>query len=252
MSIFDGSQSRSVSKPDHTVITPESHVPSALPGWVNTMATIVIAPRIGAKFAEYFVDLSRGATSAPPPAGVQRFVYVLDGVIDIAVGGQTHALAAGAYAYLPAGVEHTLTAQAVARAIVVEKPYVRAGNLARDAAPAVAIGVASERPSRALWGDPDMQVTQLLPDEPAYDMAMNIMAFSPGAALGLVESHVMEHGLLMLSGQGIYRLNAGWYPVKTGDVIYMAPYCPQWFAPFGKERAAYLLYKDWNRDPFGY
>jgi len=57
----------------------------------------------------------------------------------------------------------------------------------------------------------------------------------------------MEHGLVMLKGQGIYRLDADWHPVQTGDVIWMAPYCPQWFGALGKTPAKYLIYKDWNR-----
>ena len=32
------------------------------------------------------------------------------------------------------------------------------------------------------------------------------MTYDPGAALSMVEIHVMEHGLLMLEGGGIYRL----------------------------------------------
>jgi hypothetical protein len=50
----------------------------------------------------------------------------------------------------------------------------------------------------------------------------------------------MEHGLLMLEGGGIYRLGNCWYPVQTGDFIWMAPYCPQWFGALGKTPAKYL------------
>ncbi len=50
----------------------------------------------------------------------------------------------------------------------------------------------------------------------------------------MVEIHVMEHGLLMLEGGGIYRLGDRWYPVTAGDFIWMAPYCPQWFGALGR------------------
>jgi len=73
------------------------------------------------------------------------------------------------------------------------------------------------------------------------------MTFQPGASLPRVEAHVMEHGLLMLAGGGIYRLGDRWYPVMAGDFIWMAPYCPQWFGAIGKTPAKYLIYKDWNR-----
>jgi (S)-ureidoglycine aminohydrolase len=65
----------------------------------------------------------------------------------------------------------------------------------------------------------------------------------------LVEIHVMEHGLLMLNGEGTYKLGDHFYPVTAGDVIYMAPYCPQWFGALGVTPSSYLLYKDVNRHP---
>ena len=98
-------------------------------------------------------------------------------------------------------------------------------------------------------GDPDAILKVLLPTDPRFDLAVNVFTFQPGAALPLVEVHVMEHGLLMLQGQGVYRLGDDWYPVRQGDVIWMAPYCPQWFVAMGKEPARYLYYKDVNRDP---
>ncbi len=96
-------------------------------------------------------------------------------------------------------------------------------------------------------GDPGLQVRALLPADPAFDMAVNTMTFEPGASLPVVECHVMEHGLLMLDGGGVYRLGERWYPVCAGDFIWMAPYCPQWFGALGKTPARYLIYKDWNR-----
>jgi (S)-ureidoglycine aminohydrolase len=90
-----------------------------------------------------------------------------------------------------------------------------------------------------------------MPDGPAYDFAVNTMTYNPGAALSMVEIHVMEHGLLMLEGGGIYKLGDAWYPVEAGDFIWMAPYCPQWFGALGKHPAKYLIYKDWRRHPLG-
>ena len=103
--------------------------------------------------------------------------------------------------------------------------------------------------STPLNGDPDLQVRTLLPCAACFDFAVNTMTYNPGAALSQVEIHVMEHGLLMLEGGGIYRLGDHWYPVTAGDFIWMAPYCPQWFGAIGKRPAKYLIYKDWNRHP---
>ena len=59
-------------------------------------------------------------------------------------------------------------------------------------------------------GDDALRVRSLMPDGPPYDFAVNTMTYDPGASLSMVEVHVMEHGLLMLEGGGIYRL---------GDVV---------------------------------
>jgi (S)-ureidoglycine aminohydrolase len=89
----------------------------------------------------------------------------------------------------------------------------------------------------------------LLPQDLSFDLAVNIFTYQPGTTLPLVEVHLMEHGLLMLEGQGVYRLGDSWYPVQAGDAIWMASYCPQWFVAMGKRPARYLYYKDVNRDP---
>jgi len=80
-------------------------------------------------------------------------------------------------------------------------------------------------------------------------MGVNIFTYQPGATLPFVETHIMEHGLLMLGGQGVYRLDHRDYPVREGDVIWMAPWCPQRFVCMGKEPASYIYYKDINRHP---
>jgi (S)-ureidoglycine aminohydrolase len=99
--------------------------------------------------------------------------------------------------------------------------------------------------------DRAVEVRALMPGGPAYDFAVNTMTYDPGASLSMVEIHVMEHGLLMLEGGGIYRLGDAWYPVHAGDFIWMRAFCPQWFGALGKRPAKYLIYKDWCRHPLG-
>ena len=98
------------------------------------------------------------------------------------------------------------------------------------------VGNEREVSEAPLMGDSGLRVRSLMPDEPAYDFAVNTMTYDPGAALSMVEIHVMEHGLLMLEGGGIYRLGDSWYPVEAGDFIWMAPYCPQWFGALAETR----------------
>ena len=97
--------------------------------------------------------------------------------------------------------------------------------------------------------DPWLEVRALIPDGTGCDFRVNTMTYQPGAELPAVETHVMEHGLLMLQGGGIYRLSDRWYQVEAGDFIWMARYCPQWFGAIGKSPAKYIIYKDWDRVP---
>ena len=113
--------------------------------------------------------------------------------------------------------------------------------------PPVISGNAESVPKEIYLDDPQLQLQTLLPDELGFDMAVNIFTYSPGGHLLFVETHVMEHGLIYLQGQGIYRLADRWYPVMKDDCIWMAPYCSQWFVAMGKEPAVYLYYKDVNR-----
>jgi (S)-ureidoglycine aminohydrolase len=132
------------------------------------------------------------------------------------------------------------------RVAVVEKTY---QALASVKPPTPILSSEDAITSHALGDGPDLQVKCLLPDTMSFDFAVNTMVYQPGAALSMVEMHVMEHGLLMLEGGGIYRLGDAWYPVTAGDFIWMGPWCPQWFGAIGKVPAKYLIYKDWNRHP---
>jgi (S)-ureidoglycine aminohydrolase len=115
------------------------------------------------------------------------------------------------------------------------------------APPVVCAGHERQVTGQPFLGDEDALLQTLLPEHASFDMAVNIFNFKSGACLPFVETHIMEHGLLMLEGMGIYRLEDRWYPVAAGDCIWMAPYCPQWFTAMGKSPAKYLYYKDVNR-----
>ena len=211
-----------------------------LRGMRGAMAIVHISPAGGARFTQQTVEFDAGGAIAP--SDVQRFIYVLDG--EIAVGDR--GMVAGDYVYLPPGDSSEIRATTAARAALIEKPYEPLGDVAP---PMRFTGSESGVAVQSLGGDPALEVRMLLPDAPPFDFAVNTMVYQPGASLPMVEIHVMEHGLLMLEGGGIYRLGDCWYPVTAGDFIWMAPYCPQWFGALGKTPAKYLIYKDWNRCP---
>ena len=237
---------RSSIKRDHILQTPDTFIRTVLPGMTNATAVVHVAPAAGAAFTQYTAEMEPQGTLGR--TSLQRFVFVTQGVADLATDTSFKTLTAGSFAYIPSGLAHTLTAQEKTVLAVIEKPY---EPLDGTPAPSLLIGDEDNVTATALMGDEDLQVRGLLPDDPAFDFAVNTMTYQPGAALAFVEIHVMEHGLLMLEGGGIYRLGEDWYPVTAGDFIWMAPFCPQWFGALGKRPAKYLIYKDWNRHPIG-
>jgi (S)-ureidoglycine aminohydrolase len=209
-------------------------------------AVVHAGPAMGAKFTEYTAEFQSHGELGDTPA--QRFLYVLEGQLNVDVEGRKNELGARGYAYLPEGTPHRVVATKASRAAIIEKHY---EPLASFESQRAIISNEDAISSEPLDGDVSLQVKHLLPDTMTFDFAVNSMVYQPGAALSMVEMHVMEHGLLMLEGGGIYRLGDSWYPVTDGDFIYMAPWCPQWFGAIGKVPAKYLIYKDWNRHPLG-
>ena len=238
-------ETRSRSERDHLLQTPDTFVRTPLPCLVDAMAVVHAGPAMGAKFAQYTVEFLRGGEMRSV-AGLQRFCYVLEGEVELrADGSEARAMGVGGFCYLPAGLGHTVVAQAgPARVAVIE----RAAGSGRAE---MVVGGEAEVPGVALMDDEDLEVRTLLPGGESMDFAVNTMTYQPGAALAMVEVHVMEHGLLMLEGGGIYRLGDRWYPVAAGDFIWMGAFCPQWFGALGKVPAKYLIYKDWNWQPIG-
>lgn len=92
------------------------------------------------------------------------------------------------------------------------------------------------------------RTTRMLdPQDVAYDMHVNIVTFEPGASIPFAETHEMEHGLYVLEGKAVYRLNADWVEVQEGDYISLRAFCPQACYAGGPGPFRYLLYKDVNR-----
>jgi len=229
---------RSASYHDHILHTPDTFVRAPLPGMRNATAVVHATPAMGARFIWYTAEFEPGGVV--PMTQHQRFIFVLEGEIE------THRFEvhAGEYAWFPPAVKLELRAAGQARVAVIEKPY---QPLAGFELGAPFRGRESDVAASPLAGDSAVEVRSLIPSSLAFDLAVNTMTFQPGATLPMVEMHVMEHGLVMLSGAGIYRLGDKWYPVAEGDFIWMAPHLPQWFGALGKTPTKYLIYKDWNR-----
>ena len=235
---------RSVRRANHSLHTPDAFIRTTIPGMAKAAAIIHASRALGAAFTQYTAEMESNGTLGS--CAYQRFVFVLEGTVEIAVGTNHHLLATHDYAYLPEKIDHEVIASEPSRLAVIEKVYQR---LKGRPSPEPLFSSEAKIEAQPLMGDPGLMVRSLLPDTMGFDFAVNTMTYQPGAGLSMVEVHVMEHGLLMLEGGGIYRLDQDWYPVAAGDFIWMGPYCPQWFGAIGKTPAKYLIYKDWNRHP---
>jgi (S)-ureidoglycine aminohydrolase len=237
-------QTRSSQRHNHLLLTPDTFVRTVLPGMKACSAIVHTGPAMGARFTQYTAEFESGGELGP--ASAQRFIFVLDGELELEAEGKRFRLTSRGFAYAPEGLPHKISAAKTSRSVVIEKQYLALDSVVR---PPLIVSHESEISSHPLADDPDLQVKCLLPDTMSFDFAVNTMVYQPGAALSMVEMHIMEHGLFMLEGGGIYRLGDSWYPVAAGDFIWMAPWCPQWFGAIGKIPAKYLIYKDWNRHP---
>ena len=238
---------RTVVTSRYALLTPDGFVPSRLPGWKQCKVVVNISPAMGAKFVQLQVTFDKYGVGEGDTGSSEYFVYVMAGNCSGKTGGKKFSLDAGGFVFIPPKTAFNFgNAAEGTRLLIFQKAF---EPLAGAKKFPVITGHEKTVPGQPFLGNEDARLQMLLPDQPKFDMAVNIFTYQPGATLPFVESHVMEHGLLMLKGQGIYRLDTGWHPVKTGDVIWMAPFCPQWFVAMGKTPASYIYYKDVNRSP---
>src|SRR5580700_2056423 len=152
---------RSSLKPDHLLQTPDTFIRSPLPGAEGVEFIIHAAPALGARFTQMTAEFVAGGELAPAPT--QRFLYVLDGKIELKAAGKRHILKPGAYAYLPQGTPHTVRAPGIARVAVIEKPYEPVNETASGAAaPEILIADEGDVSPAALMGDNALRVRALM------------------------------------------------------------------------------------------
>lgn len=238
--------SRVVVERNYAILPPEGIPESVLPDWDATAARILAAPPMGARFVQYLLDVNAGGgTQHALARHVEGFFYVLDGEVRFDLNGQGRRLGPGGFAYLSPGSRFGVQVPSgTARLLWLKKVYEPLGTNA----PTDLVGNETEVKGEPFLGVEELLLKTLLPAHVAYDMAMNIFTFPPGYSLPMTETHVMEHGLYFLEGQGVYYLGDRWTEVKAGDFIWMGPYCPQSFYATGSTPARYLYYKNVHRD----
>lgn len=226
-------------------------VVSVLPEWRATRTWVLNRPVAGGAttFAQYLVEVAPGGGSSDPEpeAGVESFVFLLRGRLTVTLKGQKHELLPGGFAFVPPKtgwqVENTGSELAVFQWIR-KAHQVLAGH-----SPRAVVGNEQEIDAVAMPDtDGRWRTTRMLPtDDLAYDMHVNVVTFEPGASIPFAETHVMEHGLYVLEGKAVYRLNQDWVEVQEGDYLSLRAFCPQACYAGGPGNFRYLLYKDVNR-----
>jgi (S)-ureidoglycine aminohydrolase len=236
-------------EPSYTLLTPSNQYASRLAGMRDVTLIKLVTPRLApARFGQYLLDVAAGGgTARPVAAGLEHFLFGLDGDAVLRAAGGEHPLGPGGFAYLPDDTGFELAAAGGARLLWLKRPYEAAGD---RPAPALRSAHRDDVPATPT-PVPGLTRQELLdPEDEAFDFNMSLLRFEPGVALDRVEIHDEEHGLYMTAGAGLYLLGARHHEVHAGDFIYMAPYCPQSFVASGTEPAEYLLYKDVYRDGF--
>ncbi len=234
---------RNVIKPNYALITPDGHVASVLPGWTNCVVNVLISAALGARLSQYLITLDANGNGKGDTNSHEWFFYVVNGSAKI----NNHALAPGGFAFLPSHTKYDVQSDAKDTKILVFTKVFE--PLAGQKSPAPLFGNEKDVAEAPFLGDPHARLKLLIPDTLMTDMSVNIFTYDPGATLPFVETHVMEHGMLILSGSGVYRLDNDWHPVTAGDTVWIGSYCPQWFIAAGPNPARYIYYKDVNRLP---
>ena len=227
-------------------------VTSYLPFWDKTRCWILSRPLSGftETFSQYIMEVQPGGGSVRPEPDPQAegVLFVVEGELTVTLDGVARVLAPGGYAYLPASSRWTArnASAAAVRFHWIRKAYEAVEGLAlpdpifsneKDVAPNAMPGT-----------DGRWATTRFVdPEDLRYDMHVNIVTIAPGAVIPFMETHVMEHGLYVLEGKGVYRLNQDWVEVEAGDYMWLRAFCPQACYAGGPSNFRYLLYKDVNR-----
>lgn len=227
-------------------------VTSHLPFWDKTRLWVLARPLSGfaETFSQYIVEVEAGGGSDLPEQDpqAQGVIFVVEGELELKLAGTTHVMKPGGYAYIPPASSWTLhnrSSDAV-RFHWIRKRYQAVEGLAQ---PEAFVTNEQDVEPGAMPGTEGRWATTRFVDtaDMRHDMHVNIVTFQPGAVIPFAETHVMEHGLYVLEGKAVYRLNQDWVEVEAGDFMWLRAFCPQACYAGGPGPFRYLLYKDVNR-----
>ncbi len=225
---------------------------SYLPFWEKTRAWVLSRPLSGfaETFSQYIMEVKPdgGSEKPEPDANAEGVLFVVEGALNLMLAGKSHIMQPGGYAFIPPGAKWSVknTARQPVRFHWIRKSYDYVEGLGIP--DAFVVNEKDIKPipmpdTNGVWA-----TTRFVShDDMRHDMHVTIVTFEPGGVIPFAETHVMEHGLYVLEGKAVYRLNQDWVEVEAGDYMWLRAFCPQACYAGGPGRFRYLLYKDVNR-----
>jgi (S)-ureidoglycine aminohydrolase len=227
-------------------------VVSYLPFWEGTRVWILARPLSGfaETFSQYVMEVAPGGGSAKPEpdSNAEAVLFVVEGELGLKLGGKRHMMTAGGYAFIPPGAAWSARNESEhpVKFHWIRKSYEAVEGLAKPEP--VILNEKDVAPIPMPDSNGKWATTRFIdPEDLRHDMHVTIVTFEPGAVIPFAETHVMEHGLYVLEGKAVYRLNRDWVEVEAGDFMWLRAFCPQACYAGGPGRFRYLLYKDVNR-----
>lgn len=227
-------------------------VTSYLPFWEGTRLWIISRPLSGfaETFSQYIMEVQPGGGSDRPEldATAEGAFFVVEGELTVTLDGTSHRMQPGGFAFLPPASRFTVKNEGSqpVRFHWIRKAYEKVEGL--DIPDAFFVNEKDIQPVAMAHTEGKWATTRFVdPLDLRHDMHVTIVTFEPGAVIPFAETHVMEHGLYVLEGKAVYRLNQDWVEVEAGDYMWLRAFCPQACYAGGPGRFRYLLYKDVNR-----
>ena len=241
---------RTVIKPGlFAVIPKDGLVNNVLPFLTGCRTSIVASPKMGASFVQYVSYVEPNGGTNAPFANAEKeesFLYVISGKIDAETEGKTYHLTEGGYLYAAPGkgICFTNVGDAEAKILLYKQLYIPC----EGKQPYAYSGNVNEIAYSDYDGMANVHIKDLLPVDQNFDMNMHILSFEPGGCHPIVETHVQEHGMYILEGEGMYRLDDIWMGIKEEDFIWFGAYAAQCAYGVGRKPFTYISSKDCNRD----
>ena len=227
-------------------------VTSCLPFWEETRAWVLSRPLSGfaETFSQYIMEVGPGGGSdrPEPDSAAEAALFVVEGELTVTVEGHKQVMCPGGFAFMPPASRWTVRNEGAApvRFHWIRKAYDFVEGI--ETPEAFFADEAAIAPTPMPGTDGKWATTRFVdPADMRHDMHVTIVTFEPGAVIPFAETHVMEHGLYVLEGKAVYRLNQDWVEVEAGDYMWLRAFCPQACYAGGPGPFRYLLYKDVNR-----